>query len=635
MEKEEKSLDGVFQYLKSLFDQSPSQAQEDLLAQILKWAKQQEDSIFISKNGVLHNGTQQTVEDALISAIKSWDESISTKDIHNLFANMTQLRQVAEKIQQTIWFSELTSGRILYVSPTFETIWGRTCESVYANPKILIESVHQEDRVQVMVSTSYNDYQTFDQTYRILRPEGSLRWISSRTFLIRDGKGNPYCHFCIAQDITDQKRLELTLRKTLDRSHELFTLSQKMSLARKPESVLKTLMSAQELRSADRSALLFFDYPNLGLGSGVELLTTWKTSRNLVHWPGESNLYEEPGLWELVQPKRPVVINTIQSDPRLNSQVRNLLSEGNIKTLIIFPLVALADWIGCLLVYFEDEHHFDHNELRHLKVLVDQASITLYNLKLLVIEGESRREAERANEIKTQFLAMISHELRTPLTSIIGFTTTMLAKDVHWEPEEQLDFIQTIQSEGFRLQELIDHLLDLSRLDAGILPISPEPISLHDIMEDALPQIQILTHGRTLNMNLPENLPHVFADKKRISQVLVNLVRNAAAYAPKETEIKISTNTQKEYLQINVIDQGPGIAPLDHKRVFRAFQRGAKANNGLPQGAGLGLAICKGLVEAHGGRIWIRRKTTPGATISFTLPLVTEKMLMESVREEA
>ena len=159
--------------------------------------------------------------------------------------------------------------------------------------------------------------------------------------------------------------------------------------------------------------------------------------------------------------------------------------------MAIFPLVALGNWLGCLLVFFSQEKHFEPVELRHIKVLVDQATITLYNLQLLEIEAESRHEAERANEIKTRFLAMISHELRTPLTSIKGFTTTLLAEDVTWEPEEQRDFIQTIQQEANRLQELIDHLLDLSRLEAGMLPIVLEPHSLQEIMEDALPQFQV------------------------------------------------------------------------------------------------------------------------------------------------
>jgi PAS domain S-box-containing protein len=630
MEEKENTLDTVFQDLQSSFNLTPPQSQKDFLIQLLQWVKQQEESISISNDSDLQPEAVVVVEDALISTVRKRKDGVSPKDLHTLFSTVPQLRQVAEKIEQAIWIRELKTGRILYVSPAFETIWGYSIDSLYENPKILIDSVHPEDRVQVLVSMSHYEYKPINQVYRVLRPEGTLRWIFSRTFLIRDENRKPYCHFCIAEDITEQKSTELTLRKTLDRTHEQFALSRKMSLARKPETVLKTLMSAQELRSAQRAALIFFDSPKLGPTSGVELLATWQTNRNHHVWLNESNFYEEAELWDLVQPKRPVIINTIQSDPRLYPQVREILMEENFQTLIIFPLVAIANWVGCLFVYYQQEHQFNHVDLRHLKVLVDQASITLYNLKLLLVEEDLRREAERANEIKSQFLAMISHELRTPLTSIIGFTTTMLAEDVHWEPEEQLDFIQTIQSEGFRLQELIDHLLDLSRLEAGILPISPEPVSLHEIMEDALPQMHTLTTGKSLTIQLPSNLPPVYADKKRISQVLVNLVRNSAAYAPRGTEIKITANIQKTFLKINVIDQGPGIPPSDHKRVFRAFQRGALGDNGLLKGAGLGLAICKGLVDAHNGRIWINRKTTPGTTISFTLPFKPENVMINA-----
>ncbi len=317
----------------------------------------------------------------------------------------------------------------------------------------------------------------------------------------------------------------------------------------------------------------------------------------------EPSLYEEPAFWDLLQPNRTVVISRIHSDPRLTPLVRDFLLEGQIQTLVIFPLVASSKWRGCLVVYYNTDHYFDHIELRQLKVLLDQAAITLYNLRLLEVEEESRHEAERANEIKTEFLAMISHELRTPLTSIIGFTTTLLAEDVAWDPDEQSDFIRTIQHEANRLQELIDHLLDLSSLEAGMLPIELELHSLHEIIDDALPQFHILTGGKTLTMNLPDNLPPVYVDAKRIAQVLVNLVRNASTYAPEETEINISASVRGGFVQINVTDQGPGIPPVDHKRVFMAFRRGTNVENKSVQGAGLGLAICKGLVEAHGGRI--------------------------------
>ncbi len=246
---------------------------------------------------------------------------------------------------------------------------------------------------------------------------------------------------------------------------------------------------------------------------------------------------------------------------------------------------------------------------------------------MLKIEEELRREAERANEIKTEFLAMISHELRTPLTSIIGFTTTLLAEDVTWEPQEQHEFIQTIQQESFRLQELIDHLLDLSRLEAGRMPIQMKPHLLHEVIQQALPQLHILTADHHFSVHISDTLPPVLVDDKRIAQVVVNLVRNAATYAPKGSEINLSANVRGDFIRVNVNDQGPGIPPSERERVFQAFRRGVAAESGITKGAGLGLAICKGLIEAHGGRIWIKNKSLPGTTVSFTVPLTQKNTL--------
>ncbi len=552
-------------------------------------------------------------------------EKVSTQwDLKNLLESTPSLKQIMQNIDQVVWITDPKTGAILYVSPAFASVWGRSRQSLLAAPQILIESVHPEDRLQVMVARQYYADQPTTQAYRILRPDGVLRWIFVRTFLIREEAGGQDLLINVAEDVTDQKQVDLALRKTLDRTREQFDLSRKMSLARKPEAVLKTLMSAHELRLAQRAALVFFADPKVGSAHGVEIPTTWLSTPDVPPWPSEPNLYEEPDLWELLQANRAMVISGIETDPRVTIALRTILQEAQIQTLAIFPLVATGEWQGCLFVFFKEEHLFDHIGLRHLKILVDQAAVTLYNLKLLMVEEESRHEAERANEIKTKFLAMISHELRTPLTSIIGFITTMMAEDVTWEPDEQRDFFRTIQQEANRLQELIDHLLDLSRLEAGMLPIIMKPQSIQEIIEDASPQLQILTAGHHLTYNLSARLPLVLADTKRIGQVLVNLVRNASTYAPEGTDISISANVRKNFLQINVSDQGPGIVPAEYKRVFEAFRRGILMENGAAKGAGLGLAICKGLVEAHGGRIWIKRKSTSGATVSFTIPLIPQ-----------
>lgn len=551
----------------------------------------------------------------------------SRLEMQSMLEEYPALKQILHNMKQVVWFLDLNTDEILYVSPSFETIWGRSCESFSADPLTLIESVHPEDRVKVMSACPDESHKSMTQSYRILRPDGSQRWISAHTFLVGYESTDTSYQVCIAQDITAQNQVDETLRKALGRSREQFTLSRRMSLARKPEVVLKTLMSASELRVARHAFVLLFESQPIRPSPVIQVVASWSSvSKKATLNPNESlseaSLFEELALLNIFHPSRPVIITQISKDGRLSPVVRNSLLEVQIQSMAIFPLVALGNWLGCLLVFYSNEKHFQPIGLQHIKVLVDQAAITLFNLQLLETEAESRHEAEQANEIKTKFLAMISHELRTPLTSIKGFTTTLLAEDVSWEPEEQRDFVQTIQQEANRLQELIDHLLDLSRLESGMLPIMLESHNLQAIMEDASPQFQTLTSGQSFTIRVPANLPPVYVDKKRIAQVLVNLVRNAATYSPKGTEINIDAYLRKGVVQVNVVDGGPGIPPAEHKSVFRAFQRGVNVENGSVQGAGLGLAICKGLVEAHGGRIWIKKKSTPGTTISFTIPLV-------------
>ena len=530
------------------------------------------------------------------------------------------IKQIAENIEQAIWIQSANKNELVYVSPAVETIWMIKVTDLYTNPSLLLESVHPEDRVQVLATWSQLAQKPSHLVYRITRSDDSLRWITARIFSIQNELTEESYQVCIAQDITSQKQTELTLRKTLDRSREQFTLSHKMSLARKPEDVLKTLMSANELRSAEQAILLNFDHPKYETSTGVEITSIWKSNPNDSDWLREENITEEPALGEIFEANRVIYTSCINAASNVSPLLNDFLEKYQIKTLIAFPLITTGHQLGSLLICYKKNQHIDHINLRQLKVLVDQAAITLYNLHLLEKEEESRHEAERANEIKTEFLAMISHELRTPLTSIIGFTTTLLADDVDWETEEENDFIQTIQHEAGRLQELIDHLLDLSQLEVGMLPINMQPHTINKIIEDVLPQFKVLTKKHTLTLNIPDDLSVVYVDAQRIGQVLVNLVRNASEYAPVNTEIVVDSSVRGQFVQIDITDQGPGIASDEHNKIFRAFQRGKNAKQSFVKGAGLGLAICKGLVEAHGGRIWIRKKTGTGTIISFTIP---------------
>lgn len=239
--------------------------------------------------------------------------------------------------------------------------------------------------------------------------------------------------------------------------------------------------------------------------------------------------------------------------------------------------------------------------------------------ELLLREQAARAAAEEANDLKLQFMAMISHELRTPLASIKGFATTLLAPDVQWDRSSQEQYIEIISEESDRLAKLIEQLLDISRLQAGVMWVNRKPQQFSQIVAQAESQLHNLTNEHRLQLNVPPDLPLVNIDEQRITQVLTNLVDNAAKYSPTGTQIRVDAHSEDGFVQVDVSDEGEGIPPEDHASVFEAFRQIHRRPS--QKGAGLGLAISKGLVEAHGGRIWIQEKPTSGTTVSFTLPV--------------
>lgn len=210
MENRETILDNLFQEFLSSFDKATPEEKRRLAAQFYSRTEQPADS---AENLTPNDHTQGFRDDHPHSSRKPPEifpsESHQDAILHNLQSlveSETHLKQITDNLEQVFWLSDIDSGCILYISPAFEVVWGRSRASLYADPMVLIESVHPEDRVQVMVASSHDNQKPFDQTYRILRPDGSLRWIFARLFSTRNENGKPGYLFCIAQDITDQNR---------------------------------------------------------------------------------------------------------------------------------------------------------------------------------------------------------------------------------------------------------------------------------------------------------------------------------------------------------------------------------------------------------------------------------------------
>ena len=232
---------------------------------------------------------------------------------------------------------------------------------------------------------------------------------------------------------------------------------------------------------------------------------------------------------------------------------------------------------------------------------------------------------EDLERMRAEFLGMVSHELRTPLTSIRGSATTMQEAAEDLDATELRQFLRIIVEQADNIRELIDDLLDVARIETGALPVSPEPADAAQLVDRA--RNTFLSGGgrNRLEITVAPDLPMVMADRRRIAQVIGNLLSNAAKHSPESSTIRVSAARDGLYVAVSVTDEGRGIDEEGLTRLFRKFA--VNAGEGGRAAAGLGLSICKGIVEAHGGRIWAESEGPGlGARFTFTIPGVAESI---------
>ncbi|MBN1666850.1 MAG: PAS domain-containing protein [Anaerolineales bacterium] len=241
---------------------------------------------------------------------------------------------------------------------------------------------------------------------------------------------------------------------------------------------------------------------------------------------------------------------------------------------------------------------------------------TLVNIIASVRDISHFREAE---ELKSVFISVISHELKTPVALIKGYVGTLRREDVSWDDEIVQDSLEVIEEEADRLTELIENLLDASRLQAGGIHLNQTDINFPNFAERLAERFRTQSKAHTIQVDFPENFPVVLGDEDRLGQVLSNLLSNAIKYSPTGGEIHISGQVRPDQVIVCVRDQGPGIAPGDIPHIFDRFYRADSATR-TTKGAGLGLYLTRAVIEAHGGRIWADSQAHDGARICFSLP---------------
>jgi len=282
---------------------------------------------------------------------------------------------------------------------------------------------------------------------------------------------------------------------------------------------------------------------------------------------------------------------------------------------LYLPLVASSGAVGVAGILPKNAGTgFEPEQFHYLEAFANQTAIGIERSFLGEAAQRAMLKAE-TESLRNTLLSSISHDLRTPLAAITGAASTLLQKDVFIDQISRLDLVQTIHEEAEHLNRIIKNVLDMTRLESGAIQVSKEWQALEEIVGAAITRLGDRLNGHPLSVKLPGNLPLIPFDSLLIEQVLINLFENAIKYTPKGTQLELTASESFYTVTVSLADRGPGIPPGEEERIFEKFVRGSSSTGGV----GLGLAICRTIINAHGGKIWAENREGGGAVIRFTL----------------
>jgi signal transduction histidine kinase len=313
----------------------------------------------------------------------------------------------------------------------------------------------------------------------------------------------------------------------------------------------------------------------------------------------------------------------IAADANVPRHSRVGYASVGVRAVIIAPMLWEGNGIGAISVGRENPGPFTEKDIALLRTFADQAVIAIQNARLFREIQDKSRQLEVANQHKSEFLANMSHELRTPLNAIIGFSEVLLERLFGDLNEKQDDYLKDIHSSGRHLLNLINDILDLSKVEAGRMELDLSTFDLPTAIANAMTLIRerAQNHGIAIAQDVAQELGDIVADERKFKQILLNLLSNAVKFTPDGGRIEVKARSTGDNLIVAVHDTGIGIAPEDQETVFEEFRQVGRNYTSKQEGTGLGLALTRRFVELHGGRISVDSKPGEGSTFTFTLPL--------------
>jgi signal transduction histidine kinase/CheY-like chemotaxis protein len=407
------------------------------------------------------------------------------------------------------------------------------------------------------------------------------------------------------------------LAKKVDELEALRKIGEAVSSSLDVDDVLSTVaMHAVELSGTDGGSIMeYFDREQCFLVRSV-----YQTSRDVVDALRAVRIdLDETLVGRAAKLRRPVAVSdlgAVELDPHLR-----ILYDAGWRSLVAVPMLREDQVVGCLIVRRRRPGDFSEETIDLLETFAGQSALALLNARLYRELKEQSLELELASRHKSEFLASMSHELRTPLNAVLGFSEILLERMFGNINERQEEYLRDIHGSGRHLLELLNEILDLSKVEAGRMELEYSSFELRALLDDATSMLRerAATHEIELSVEVDEDVGRVYADELRLKQVLLNLVTNAVKFTDDGGSVVMRARRVDPDIEITVTDTGIGIPEADRERIFESFQQGGRGSS-REEGTGLGLTLSRRIVELLGGRMWLETEVGVGSTFGFTLP---------------
>jgi signal transduction histidine kinase len=365
----------------------------------------------------------------------------------------------------------------------------------------------------------------------------------------------------------------------------------------------------------EESEQVFVPKSNYGLSNAIKK----KIKRSILR------LGDKTAIGQAGKQKAPVQISDLADEPE---HPLPYIREDGFCALLAVPLMRQNEIIGGLVVMRRYTGKFSDRTVDLLQTFAAQSALAIYNAQLFKQLEEKSSQLQLADKHKSEFLANMSHELRTPLNAILGYTELILDEIYGDVPEKIEKILVRLEKNGRNLLNLINDVLDISKIEAGRLTLSLDDYSLGELVNTVLVSVEGLAaeKGLKLSVTVDKDLPVGKADQQRIGQILVNLLGNAIKFTD-EGEVGVEVGTRNGSFLVSVLDTGLGLSAEDTQIIFKEFRQVDGSSTRERGGTGLGLSIAKKIVEMHGGSIWVEARPEGGAIFSFSIPIRVEQQV--------